>query len=51
MSFDDVQKGANRGFVSTLGQSLAQFPFLYFRHVPVANHQTSTQKLGSKGLS
>jgi hypothetical protein len=51
MSFNDVQNGANRGFVSTLGQNLAQFPFLFFRHTFVANHKTSTQKLGSKGLS
>jgi hypothetical protein len=51
MSFNDVQKGANRGFVSTLGQNLAQFPFLHFRRTSVANHQTCTQELGNKGLS
>jgi hypothetical protein len=51
MSFNGVQKGANGVFVSTLGQDLAQFPFLYFRHPSVANHTTSTQELGNKGLS
>jgi hypothetical protein len=51
MSFNDVQKGANRGLVSTLGQNLAQFPFPYFRHMSGANHTTATQKLGNKGLS
>jgi hypothetical protein len=50
MSFSYVQKGANRGLVSTHGQKSAQFPFLYFRHTSVANHKTFTQKLGIWGL-
>jgi hypothetical protein len=51
MSFNDVKKGANSGFVSTLGQNLAQFPFLHFRRTSVAIHKISTQELGNKGLS
>jgi hypothetical protein len=50
MSFSYVQKGANRGLVSTYGRRSAQFPFLNFRHTAVANHKTFTQKLGITGL-
>jgi hypothetical protein len=33
MSFNGIQNGAIRGFVSTLGQNLAQFPFLFLPYV------------------
>jgi hypothetical protein len=51
MSFKDVQKGANRGVVSTHGQKPAQITFIYLRYASMANYKRSTQQLGSKGLS
>ncbi len=50
MSFSELIKGVNNGFVSIHGQNRVHFPFLHLRHTSVTNHKTTMQKLGTTGL-
>jgi hypothetical protein len=50
MSFNEVLKGATRGFVYSHGQKPARFPFLDSCHTSETNHPTSTQKPGTRAL-